>query len=301
MFFPCPKKQYGVLCQRRKRKERCVFPARKSSYDIGDREGRCPVIGSMTLETALVLPIVLSALLAVLQFARITLVSTALLAGMHGTVKEMAAYAYIKELGISTGDGVEAELLSGGLSAAYARSQIQNKSRFCSEFGRFSLVQSDLIHNDIIDLAVSYYPGKETILVPTPDTRAVLRARVRAWTGRRGSGGEAKPGDGDADETAQETVYVTATGKVYHKDLNCTHIKLSIQSVSRADISEHRNSSGGKYHACDRCSAGIGSSVYITTYGDKYHGSLECSGLKRNILEVSMEEVSGWKACSKCG
>lgn len=300
MFFPCQKRRFGILYYNTDRKEKYVSPARKKRFYTKGREGRCPVIGSMTLEAALVLPILLSAMLAILQFAKITLVSSALLAGMQGTVKEMAAYAYIKELGVTAGDGVAADLLSGGISAAYARSQIQNKSGFRSEYGRFSLMQSDLIHDDIIDLAVSYYPSKDTILIPTSGIRAVLRARVRAWTGRNGSGTSAE-GDNSAEQETQETAYVTTTGTVYHKDLNCTHIKLSVQSISREQLGECRNASGGKYHACERCKSGSGGTVYITTYGDKYHGSLECSGLKRDVKEISMDELKGWKACSKCG
>ena len=301
MFFPCQRKIIGILYQKKNRKERCVFPARKSSFRIRGREGRCPVIGSMTLEAAVVLPIFLSAMLVILQFARVMQVSSALLVGMQGTAKEMAAYAYIRELGVSVRDNVPAELLSGGLSAAFARSQIQNKSGFCPDFGRFSLVQSDLINDEIVDLAVSYYPNKDTVLVPAPEMRAVLRARVRAWTGRTGSGGDAEPGEDGTDDSEHQMVYVTTTGKVYHKNLNCTYIRLSIQSISREDVDAHRNASGGKYHACERCGSGIGSMVYITAYGDKYHGSLNCSGLKRNVQEISIEELDGWRACSKCG
>lgn len=297
MFFPCYKKVSHIVCE--ERKARCVFPARRCSYHTAGRERRCPAIGSMTLEATIVLPILLSFMLAILQFARITLVSSALLAGMQGTVKEMAVYAYVKEMGVTEDSGVAAELLSGGISAAYARSQIQKKSGFDSEFGSFSLMQSDLIHDDIIDLAVSYYPSKDTVLIPTPWVRAVLRARVRAWTGRSSS--ENSGTDGDEDSESKDTVYVTETGTVYHKDPECTHIKLSIQNIPREEIESCRNSSGGKYHVCEKCGAGSGSDVYITTYGAKYHGSLECSGLKRDVKEVSLDELDGWKACSKCG
>lgn len=304
MFFPCQNIKSGILykeseMKKIKRKEKCEIPARRSGFCTIGREGRCPVTGSMTLETALVLPIFLSMMLAMMQFAKIMLVSSALLAGMQSTVKSMAAYTYIKELGVTTGDGVGAELLSGGISAVYARSQIKKESGFSSDLGSFSLMQSDLIHNNIIDLALSYYPNKNTALIPTPTVRTVLRTRVRAWTGRNGSGGTSEEETGQ--EAASEMVYVTTTGQVYHKDLECTHIKLSVKTINRSEIEECRNSSGGKYHACERCDTKGGNAVYITTYGDKYHGSLGCSGLKRNVLEVPMEEIEGWKACSKCG
>lgn len=303
MFFPCGKKHLSGKFLTGKSligKEACVLPARKSRLHRSGRERRFSVIGSMTVEAALALPIFLSAVLAVLQFAKIMLVSSALLAGMQTTAKEMGAYAYIQAAGISAGDGVAADLLTGGLSAAYARSQIQKESGFTSDLGSISLLQSNFVSNDILDLAVAYYPASDTILIPTPRIKAMLRARVRAWTGREGTGN----GDGGNEtdsESSGETVYVTATGKVYHKDLNCTHIKLSIQSISRDSLSEKRNVSGGKYHACEKCGAGIGNTVYITEYGDRYHSSLDCSGLKRSVVEVHKEDLEGWKACSKCG
>lgn len=40
--------------------------------------------------------------------------------------------------------------------------------------------------------------------------------------------------------------------------------------------------------------------LYITETGNKYHSSLDCSGLKRHIDAVPITEVGGMGACSKC-
>ncbi len=152
--------------------------------------------------------------------------------------------------------------------------------------------------NHIIDLAVTYYPVQTAALIPVPKIKAALRARVRAWTGRTGSGGEEDEGEDSGEE---ETVYVTVTGKVYHRDENCSHIKLSVQTVSRDSLKTKRNASGGKYHACEKCGGGSSDSVYVTVFGDRYHSSLSCSGLKRSVKEVPVSQVKGWRACSKCG
>ena len=50
-----------------------------------------------------------------------------------------------------------------------------------------------------------------------------------------------------------ETVYVTGTGLVYHKDYHCTYLDLSIRMVQGKEISELRNESGGRYYACEHC------------------------------------------------
>lgn len=253
----------------------------------------------MTLEAACVLPLFLFAMLAVLQFAKIETVSSALLAGMQDTAKEMAVYAYVQQLGVSAGDGIAADLLTGGISAAYARTNVAKKANLKSSDGTISLWKSNFVQDEIIDLAVTYEAKNTYTILPVPKVKAALRARVRAWTGRDGNGKGGDAADGEAGEQ-EEMVYVTATGTVYHKDENCTHIKLSIRTVAKETAAHLRNKSGGKYHACERC-GGSGDNVYITDYGDRYHSSLGCSGLKRSVLKVPASQVEDWRACSKCG
>ncbi len=96
MFFPCRKTE-DVKIQR---KERWILPA--NCFRKNSRERRFPVItrrGSMTLEAACVLPMFLFAMLSILQFAQVILTSSQLLAGMQDAAKDMAAYAYIEEMG----------------------------------------------------------------------------------------------------------------------------------------------------------------------------------------------------------
>ena len=90
---------------------------------------------------------------------------------------------------------------------------------------------------------------------------------------------------------------------VYHKDIHCTHLDLSIHAASASDLTKLRNENGGKYHACEKCVHGGNASknVYITNQGDKYHTSLTCSGLKRTVYTARISEVPGKRACSKCG
>ena len=97
-----------------------------------------------------------------------------------------------------------------------------------------------------------------------------------------------------------ETVYVTETGLVYHKDYHCTYLDLSIRMVQGKEISGLRNESGGRYYACEHCGGKGGGSAYITDYGDRYHSSLSCSSLKRTVYAVPLSEVIGKGACSKC-
>ena len=114
----------------------------------------------------------------------------------------------------------------------------------------------------------------------------------------KGCTGYEKGGFGKEED---ETVYVTETGLVYHKDYHCTYLDLSIRMVQGKEISGLRNESGGRYYACEHCGGKGGGPAYITDYGDRYHSSLSCSGLKRTVYAVPLSEVIGKGACSKCG
>lgn len=72
--------------------------------------------------------------------------------------------------------------------------------------------------------------------------------------------------------------------------------------VAAESVENLRNESQGKYHACEKCMGGrIPASVYITDYGDRYHSTLACSGLKRTVYAIPLSEAVGKGACSKCG
>lgn len=261
--------------------------------------GKKAFSGSMTVEAAVCLPWFLFAMLAVMQFFKISMVSLAVLTAMHDTAKNMAAYAYISQLGVSAGEGIGAELLEGGISAAYAMARVESRASFDPDDGTLQYWRSSFTQDDIIDLAVLYEAKNTYTPLPVPKVRAALRARVRAWTGRDGDG--SSQGEEQGEEEKNEHVFVAETGHVYHKDPACTHIRLSIKTLPRSSLSGARNKSGGKYHACERCGGGTGDNVYVTDYGDRYHSSLTCSGLKRTVKSVPLSELEGWRACSRCG
>ena len=110
---------------------------------------------------------------------------------------------------------------------------------------------------------------------------------------------------GDGGEDGAEYVYITKSGKVYHCNQKCTYLKPSAKEISGNIVTEKRNSSGGKYKACEKCCKNIDSrelaKVYITTYGDRYHRYDDCPKIKRDIRRVKKSETGGLPACSKCG
>ena len=96
-------------------------------------------------------------------------------------------------------------------------------------------------------------------------------------------------------------VYITPYESVYHKDINCTHLSLSI--VSDSDVQKYRDGKT-RYRECERCTKyhkGDISILFIAKEGDAYHTDLGCSGLKRTVSKKKKSEAEGMKPCERCG
>jgi len=115
-------------------------------------------------------------------------------------------------------------------------------------------------------------------------------AAKRLYTGYVPHGGN----DNDSDQL----VYLAEHGSVYHTSLSCSHITLRIM-VNTLTISmlEARG-----IHACEKCirKGKRSEACFITAEGDCYHSSISCSGLKRTVRMIRLSEVRGMRACSRC-
>lgn len=241
------------------------------------------------------LPLFAICMIAVLHFGNVVNGAIRYGSALCETGEKMAVAAYASEY------GEEHPVLAVGLSAAYARSSVLGKAGDNGTVKNANfLLSSFLKENDMIHLVMTYQVKAPVGGITLPGVFFLQRASVRGWTGRKGSEGISS-NHGEDGEAEGRTVYVTEHGTVYHTDPHCTHIKLSIQSVSRDSLTERRNNGGEIYHSCEKCGKYAGDQVYITAEGNRYHSSLECSGLKRTVKEVSLEEAKKLRPCSKCG
>lgn len=143
-----------------------------------------------------------------------------------------------------------------------------------------------------MNVTVAYQVQLPLPVFGNPSAKCRETLKFSAWMGYQG------PGSGEDDP---DIVYLTDHAEVYHRDYQCSYLHLSIKYVPYEELQELRNDSGGKYHACEKCVYGPAmAGVYITEYGDKYHNSLNCSGLKRTIHAVHLSETGGMRGCSRC-
>lgn len=101
----------------------------------------------------------------------------------------------------------------------------------------------------------------------------------------------------------QELVYITKRGRVYHSTKECSHLSLSIRKILYGQLAVERNCYGGKYKRCAICVNDkqiTASEIFVTEDGDKYHRSLMCSGLLRNIITIDISKVGNKRPCSRC-
>ncbi len=260
------------------------------------------VKGSMTVEAALVLPLFLFAMIALIYMTEVLRFSGNLQTAMSETAREASVYSYpFKELtGKSSIGGAAGSKIMGAAGAKAVVIEMLGKDYIAgspvrSGSGGISFIHSDILKDEMIDLAVVWKTDIPFIPDELRPVKIIDRARVRAFTGYDNTHGSES--GSDEEETI---VYVTDYGKVYHTSRECSHLKLTIMTVGRSEVKSKRNEYGAKYYECEYCGDKSSTGYFITTDGDRYHTSRSCPGLKRTIHEVYLSET-GLPACSACG
>jgi len=282
--------------------------------------------GSLTVEAAFVLPICVFTMLIFLCLFIVMSLQANLQFALTQVASEFSEYAYIvdscteknseqienqKELEQEEKLEKEKELFDVGalcngiVSHAFLSKRLESYLNVEERYhnilkGNVSFLESRLLNDgETIDIIAKYVVHIPVPLISMIKFYVIQRVRTRAYIGVLSIDGE---NDEDGD-SGKRYVYVTETGKVYHCSRNCTHILLSIRSCNKSMLQTVRNRSGGIYKPCEKCckSCADEETVYITNEGVRYHSSLECSGLKRSVRRIPLEEVSGRSACKKCG
>lgn len=241
--------------------------------------------GSFTVEAAFILPLFIFAASIVIAMFPMLMIQMQVNSGLQYAARIMAVS--FRE---SEDEGTILSLSEGELLfRTYMEEHGYEESVLKQDLNSISLSDSDL-SGDYVILTASYETELPVSFWSVRTLPVCQSVKMKKWTGAA-----ADEADNDEKETL---VYITPSGSAYHKTAECPYLKLSIRSVSVSELGTLRNKSGGIYYACS-CYKG-GSLAYITDYGTQYHGDLNCSGLKRTIYRVSIENAGDRHACSKC-
>lgn len=230
--------------------------------------------GSASLEAALVVPIFLLAMVTLFLIVQSVLVEAQIYEAAAETVEYMSELAYM--------DGSNATI-------AYLRFP-----KYVDDTARVNQYVKQGVHGiaffgSIMDVDDSYVLLRVSYDMKYMGARS-FEIKKRTYTG---ADWQAR----DAEETAAEKyVYVTDNQEVYHLTRQCSYLSLQIQPCSLEMAKK------GGYDACAYCGTEkMGTNVYITSEGERYHSSIKCSGLKRTVYRKKKSEVQGLSACSRCG
>ncbi|HWT74741.1 MAG TPA: hypothetical protein VN258_08500 [Mobilitalea sp.] len=277
---------------------------------------------SLTVEAALILPVFLYFMLAFLYYIQIFTIQEQIQSSITKMGLNLAKSSYVLKDFPSLEDALSFDftvfgedydisleqladtLTSESVLKLYAKKYLDtpqiNHSCIKNGFDGISFTSSSLLGgDDYIDIVVSYLVKLPLKLFALNDMQMVQRVRLRCWTGY-----EVAAAYQTSEETKnnEEIVYITETGSVYHKSETCSHIKLSIRSVSGIP-NDLRNDNGAKYYPCEACCIGATDmtiTYYITSDGTRYHSLRDCSKLKRSVKEISFSEVGSRKPCKRC-
>ena len=242
--------------------------------------------GSITVEAVVCLPLFLYASICLIWLLELRSIQLVVREGMQGAGKELAQECY--ELPLLIPARVESKIVSLIGEERLDRSCIVEGSEGLECEKSYIWPGSA-----IIELKTSYQVKLPFPQFLIPPIRYQESMRIKGWTGY------VKQSFGQTGQ--QEIVYITETGIVYHRDYHCTYLEPSVRLVSLEEIESLRNQSSGKYYPCELCGRFCKGNAYITDYGNRYHSTLDCSGVKRKIYAVPIREVKGKGACSKCG
>lgn len=245
--------------------------------------------GSMALEGSMVLPIFLFFIMTILLLLEAVRVQSNIREALHQAGNEAA---FVENCYKENG-GVELDAARG--IAAYMAGQ--QSSYLCVAGGEKGIEIQDLSSvevNGLIHLKACYGLKPFISWIPIGEITFEDELYSHAWVGFCGNEGIGQP----LEETC---VYVTRTGNKYHRSCECTYLRVSVRVVSREEVKEARNTSGGKYYPCEKCHPKGSSTVFISEDGSRYHGKSDCSALKRTVYMISLSKAKGYTPCSKCG
>ncbi len=257
---------------------------------------------SMTLETALILPLFL--------FFFLNLGSAVEMLRLHGNLafalrdvgSRLCVYGSAAET-FSEGERLELpELADIALSYTYVKGEVTellskeylDASPLQNGTASLQFLGSDLINEeDCVEIDLTYRVAPAIGVIAFRPF-----ALSNHFYGRIFSGYDVA---GD-DEEAVAYAYLAENASVYHLDPGCTHLRLSVSETFVGSVPALRNADGGRYLPCEICGRGPEpQTVFIARTGDRYHYRRDCPGLKRTVTRVELTTaMQKYPLCKRC-
>lgn len=245
---------------------------------------------SLTIEASLVLPIFLFYMMTLLYSLEIVRFQSDVREALHqeATRESFAAY------GVRYGNAHE-ENEAEQRMRAYLEKQLL--PYLCAEGNGEGLsfdVKKNAFGTDNRQLSVSYTVKPFLFLLPIGDLAVTDSVLIHDWTGYQ------KDAVWSGEDRLEAYVYITPTGKKYHLLESCTYLKVRLRAVDSGEIDRLRNADGEIYHPCEVCGTKVNNIVYLTEWGNRYHGRNDCRAIQKTVYMVPLSQVGERTVCKKC-
>ncbi len=260
--------------------------------------------GSLTIETALVLPLFLFFMVILMLPMGIMKEGRRIQTALEAAGEEVSQYAYVlhqlklgEELEGTGIDGFSEEFIDGLTEEGillYVRKRVGGRAGV-ERLESVSFVRSSVLTDgETIDLIMDYRIRIPFSVFGLSSIPMTARSCRRAWIGQEGS--SRKNGRED------ELVYIGKASTRYHRQRTCHYLYNDIEQISFKEVKTVRNLSGGKYKPCSRCGgfAEESGSVYIMPSGERYHSDRNCTSIMAYVEAVPLSQVRHLGPCSYC-
>lgn len=249
--------------------------------------------GSMALEGCLVLPLFLFFMATLLYGIEMVRFQSDVYEAVHQTGSAICFYAYTEEYG-KTGSGNDTGMAQEEIKRRLGE---QNLPFLCVEGGEGGMrIDTREAGEGNLEIRIAYRMKPFIWRLPVGNITINDRYYGHGFVGYTG-------GDGPGSWKEEAYVYITPFGTRYHLTEGCRYLRVQIQAVMGEELSEIRNGSGGKYYPCGECGPDGKGLVYLTEWGDRYHGRSDCPSIKRTVYIVTLSEAEaeGRSVCRSCG
>ena len=253
--------------------------------------------GSITVESALVLPLFLFFVMQLFSMFEVLSVYCRMELVLEQVAEEVATYLYITEAG-----NMDYDLLSEGyiLEEVLRKAEEKRLDQSVIDNGLSGIAfhRIEVLNDgDEVDLMLTYRVVPWFSIRGIGEMKLENHCRIHAWTGYDRSKDSFR-------EEKEQTVYVTKTGTAYHLYPDCSYLKAGVRVVERAKVGELRNCERCKYYPCEFCCMEDDDlqtpTVIITPYGTRYHDDPKCKALFKDVTAVSIKDVGDRHLCPKC-
>ena len=266
--------------------------------------------GSLTLEAALSLPVIIFAMVLLMTPFKIISASGKMQAAAETVCADVSRYAYTK-MQIKSGkpltddSGLMGDMIDAAASVAlgeYTAGKAKQEVADANLVYVTGLNTECMIENDTITIVLDYKYRLPFLSLFGIDgmSQSVVSSR-RAWTGKNGSG--VSGGSDESGESDDEWVWIGANPTRYHLTPDCHYLSNNFQTGTVTGNSKTQTINGKKYTACARCAGSCksGMTVYVLPAGSHFHTSQDCSALAAYVKKVKKNTVEHLGPCSYCG